>query len=82
MWHTHTDIAPYIYRYMYRYTVLLFTTCTDGLHFCLHNCTLLHNLILPTHTCGAHTMIGSVVLLYVYTVVQSLYTCTVEPGEF
>ena len=102
---------------MYRYTVLLYTTCTDELYFCVNNsykrdnhthtnivlyinifmyryyctqleymdgisevniCTLLYNLTLPTNTCGAHIMLGSVVLLYVYTVVQSLYACTVN----
>ena len=31
-------------------------------------------LILPTHTCCAHTVLGSVLLLYIYTVVQSLLT--------
>ena len=45
------------YRFVYRYTVLMYTTCTDGLYFCLHNCTLLYNLTLNTHTCGAHTML-------------------------
>ena len=59
---------------MIRYTVLLYTTCTDGLYFRVHKCTLLYNLTLPKDTCGEHTMLGSVVLLYVYTVVQSLYT--------
>ena len=53
---------------MYRYTVLLYTTYTM----------LLYNLILPKDTCGAHTMIGSVVLLYVYTVVKFLYACTIN----
>jgi hypothetical protein len=32
-----TDISFYIYRFMYRYTVLLYTTCTDELYFCVHN---------------------------------------------
>ena len=63
MGYTHTDIALYVYRFMYRYTVLLYTTSTDRL---------------CTHTCGAHTVLGSVVLLYDYTVVQSLHTCTVN----
>ena len=35
--YTHTDIALYIYRFMYRYTVLLHTTCTDELYFWVHN---------------------------------------------
>jgi hypothetical protein len=43
-----------------------------------HNCTLLYNLTLPTNSCGTHTMIGSVVLLYVYIVVQFLNTCSVN----
>ena len=47
---THTDIALYIYRFMYRYTVLLYTTCTDGLYFSVQNCALLYNLTLPTYT--------------------------------
>ena len=41
---------------MYRYTVLLYKTCTDGLYFCVHNSTLLYNLTLPTNTCGAQTL--------------------------
>jgi hypothetical protein len=45
--HTHTDIALYIYRFLYRYTVLLYTSTTE------------------TYTCGAHTMLGSVILLYI-----------------
>ena len=36
----------------------------------VHNCTLLYNLTRPTQTCGAHIMLGSAVMLYVYTVVQ------------
>ena len=41
-------------------------------------CTQLqYNLTLPSHTRGAHTMLGSVVLLYVYTLVQFVYACTV-----
>ena len=33
-----------------------------------------YNLTQTTHTCGAHTVLGSVVLLYIYTLVQSLFT--------
>ena len=75
--HKHRDITIYIF--MYRYTILLYTTCTDGRYFCVHSCTLLNNLRLTTYTCGAHTKLGSVVLLYNHTVVQSLCTCTIEP---
>ena len=52
---------------MYRYS------CADEMYLCVHNCARLYNCTLPTHTCGAHTMLGSVVLLYVYTGVQSLH---------
>ena len=34
---THTDIAHYIFIFMYRYTVLLYTTCKYELYFCEHN---------------------------------------------
>ena len=48
--------------------------------FCCHECThfawisLLYHLTLPAQTRGAHTVLGTVVLLYIYTVVQSLFT--------
>ena len=32
-----TDIAHYIFRFMFRCTVLLYTTCKDELYFCEHN---------------------------------------------
>ena len=64
---TQTDIALYVYRFMYRYSVLLYASCADEMYFCVHNCALLYNFTLPTHTCGAHSMLGSVVLLYIYT---------------
>jgi hypothetical protein len=32
-----TDISVYIYRFTFRYTVLLYTTCTDELYICVHN---------------------------------------------
>ena len=35
---------------------------------------LLYNLRLPTHTFGAHTVLWSVVLLYIYILVKSLFT--------
>ena len=58
---------------MYRYTLLLY--CTQLVQMdCISVYTYVH--CLPTHTCGAHTVLGSVVLLYVYTVVQALYTRT------
>ena len=79
--HMHTDIAFYVYRFMYRYTVLLYTTCREGLCFCVHNFTLMYNLTLPTHTCGTHIMLGSVVLLYVYTVVQSVTPILILTNE-
>ena len=33
-----------LYRFLYRYTVLLYTSCTDGLYFCVHYCTTWHYL--------------------------------------
>ena len=75
---THIDIALYICRFMNRYTVLLYTSFTYGLYFLLYYCRLVYNLRPPKHTCGEHTMLGSVVLLYVNTVVQFLYTHTLK----
>ena len=52
-------------------------TCTA---FCHYKCiqfewlSLLYILTIDTHTCGAHTVLGSVVLLYILTLVQSVYT--------
>ena len=40
MGYARAEIALYVNRFMYRYTVLLYTTSTDGL---------------CTQTCGAHT---------------------------
>jgi hypothetical protein len=54
--HAHTDIALYIHRFLYRYIVLVYTSCTDGLYLCVHNCTLLYNLTLPKHTIVVHTL--------------------------
>ena len=47
--HTLTDIKLYIYRFVYIYTELLYTTCTYGLYVCVRNCTLLYKLT-PTYT--------------------------------
>ena len=35
--HTHTNIALYVYRFMYRYNVILYTTCKDELYFCVRH---------------------------------------------
>ena len=73
---THTDIALYIniYRFMYRYTVPLYTTCTDRLYFCVRNCKLLYNLMLPIHACGEHTWIScTAVCLYCSPVSVHMY---------
>ena len=56
---------------MNRYTVLLYTTVQLD---CNSVYTTVH--CLPKHTRSARTMLGSVVLLYIYTVVQSLCACT------
>ena len=66
---THTDIALYIYRFMYRYTVLLYTTCTDELYFCVHN-----SYKRDTHT---HTDITLYIYRFLYRYTVLLYTsCT------
>ena len=46
-------------------------------------CTLLYNLRLSTQTCGVHTMLGSVVLLFIYTVSSYCRTNSdqLEPKE-
>ena len=46
---THTDIAVYIYIHVLLYFY------TDRLYFCIHNCALLCNCILRTHT-YSHTI--------------------------
>ena len=60
------------------YSTFYIDSCTDILYNCTQlvqmNCTLLYNLTLHIHR------LESVVLVYTYTVVQSLYTRTVEPG--
>ena len=62
---THMDISLYKYRFLYRYTVLIFTSCTDGVYLCVRNCTLLHNLTLPKHRIVVHTLCS-----------DQLYCCT------
>ena len=55
-------------------------TCTA---FCCYKCThfawpsLLYKLTLPTYTHGAHTVFGSVALLYIHTLVQSMLTMVI-----
>jgi hypothetical protein len=46
------------------YTCTAFCCCWCS-HFTWSS--FLYNLSLPTHTCGANTVLGSVVLLYIYT---------------
>ena len=45
--YTHTDIALYINRFIYSYTVLPYTTSTDGL-YCCTTCHYLHTLVVHT----------------------------------
>ena len=63
------------------HTNVFIDSCADILYYCTqllemacYFCTTWHYL----HTCGAHTVLGSVVQMHVYTVVQSLYTSTVN----
>jgi hypothetical protein len=39
---------------------------------------LLYKVMLPKHTAGAHTVLGSAALLYVYTIDQCLYVFAVN----
>ena len=82
---THTDIAHYIFRFMYRYTVLLYTTCKFELYFCEHNS---HKKSTHKHTditlytppvphfvlTSAHTFLGTVILktLGIHTLLGSI----------
>ena len=73
-------LTLYIFKFIHKFTVLLYTTCTDGLqsNFCEHKCTLLYKVMLLKHTAGAQTVLGSVVLLYVYTIEHCLYVFAVD----
>ena len=53
---TLTDISVYIYRLLYRYTVLLYKTCTDELYFCVHN----------SYKRDTHTHTHTDIALYIY----------------
>ena len=80
---THTDIALYIYRFMYKYAEQLYTSFTDGLCLCVHNCTLLYNLTLSKHTLVVHTLCSDQLYcctFILYTLGQSycVYNCTVQ----
>ena len=50
---------------MYKYAEQLYTSFTDGLCLCVHNCTLLYNLTLSKHTLVVHTLCS-----------DQLYCCT------
>jgi hypothetical protein len=82
--HTLTDISLYLYRFVYIYTVLLYTTCTDGLYFCVHKCQLLYKLT-PTYThlwCTHYAWIScTTVRLYSSPVCVRLYCNLVLTNE-
>jgi hypothetical protein len=72
-----------LYIYLNSFTDLLYyciqlvqMDCTSN--FCEHDCTLLYKVMLPKHTAGAHTVLGSAALLYVYTIDQCLYVFAVN----
>ena len=93
----HTLLGPFIlmlrlvdhtlcFDQLYSCTVIMSSSlCTPVRHFVVNSAhTLLRPvccLTLPTHTRGAHTVLGSVVLLYIYTLVQSLYNCTLASAS-
>ena len=69
------DISLYLYRFMNRYTVLLYTICIDDLYFCAHN-----SYKQDTHTQSLHFiyiyrfMYRYTILLYT-TCTDGLYLC-------
>ena len=72
----HTLLGPFIQLYSGNFIQSLYT-CTAFCHYkCIHFewLSLLYILRLATHTRGAHTVLGSVVLLYIHTLVQSLFS--------
>ena len=81
---THTrTLHSIIYRFMYQYAEQLYTSFTDGLCLCVHNCTLLYNLTLSKHTLVVHTLCSDQLYcctFILYTLGQSycVYNCTVQ----
>ena len=72
----HTLLGPFIQLYSGNFIQSLYT-CTAFCHYkCIHFewLSLLYILTLATHTCCAHTVLGSVVLMYIHTLVQSLFS--------
>jgi hypothetical protein len=72
----HTLLGPFIQLYSGNF-IQSVCTCTAFCHYkCIHFewLSLLYILTIATHTCVAHTVLGSVVLLYIHTLVQSVYT--------
>ena len=72
----HTLLGPFMQLYTGNFIWSVFT-CTAFCHYkCIHFewLSLLYILTLATHTRGAHTVLGSVVLLYIHTLVQSLFS--------
>ena len=70
----HTLLGPFMQLYTGNFIWPVFT-CTAFCHYkCIHFewLSLLYILTIGTHTCGAHTVLGSVVLLYIHTLVQSM----------
>ena len=73
---SHTLLGSVVQLYSHNVIQSVYTCAA----FCCYQCTqfvwpgLLYNLTVPTHTRGAHTVYGSVVLLYIYTLFQSLFT--------
>jgi hypothetical protein len=67
---THTDIAHYIFRFMFRYTALLYANCEYELYFCEHNShkqstdITLYTPPVPNFVLtSAHTFLGTVILI-------------------
>ena len=91
----HNLLGPFIQLYSGNFIQSLYT-CTAFCHYtCIHFewLSLLYILTLATHTHGAHTVLGSVVLLYIYIYLSpvsvhsgtayttALYNCTLASAS-
>ena len=63
-----------IYRFTYRYTVLLYTTCTDELFVCVHN-SYKRDTHTHTHT-HTNTHTRTLHFIYIDSCTDILYYCT------
>jgi hypothetical protein len=63
---THRHCTLYIYRYMYRYSMLLY--------LCLHNFTLFYDLTIPKRTLLVHTLCSDQLYCCTFILSSSFFT--------